>query len=170
MRPIHLIFSAVHLLIALVVLAAGVFFIGLSRAPHVRIALSEFFSQPHTIFSFLGYLIVAIGAGLLIGFYGLHRKSFLRLQMHAQPASIDLKLVRDYVESYWKRRFPDHATSLEVHLSRGQKVEVVADFPSIEGKPLERSLQEIEKELGTLLARNLGYHRDFFVTLMFKPD
>lgn len=170
MRPANLIFSAVQFLTVLVVLGTGIFFVGLPKAPHVRLALSDFFAQDRAVFSFAGYLILLIGAALLVGFCGLYRKPFLRLQMQAQPTSIDLKLVREYVESYWKKRFPHHTTSLEVYLSRKKKIEVIADFPTLEGKQFELSLQEIERELGLLFSRNLGYKGDFFVTLRYKTD
>lgn len=78
---------------------------------------------------------------------------------------IEEAIVEDYVKKYFKKIFPDRDVVLESRVDWPQHLEIVVRFPEMGEKDKEHLLKRIQNELGVILARNLGYKKEFYLTL-----
>src|SRR4051812_18405399 len=100
MRIENLLFSAAQFFLVLVVACAGLFFIALPWAPHVRVLCSDFLAQRDDIFIFLGVLLLGVAATLGIGFYFLQRKAYFQVRM-STAVHVEKELLLSLLETYW---------------------------------------------------------------------
>lgn len=85
--------------------------------------------------------------------------------MSCNKTIIEEAVIEDYVKRYFSELFPLQEVLSEIIIKGPQNLEVVAHFPDMTEKEKEDLLQRIQNELGVLLARKLGYEKDFFLTL-----
>lgn len=166
MRTGNVLFSAVHFLVTVALFFLGGFLIALKWAPSVRFKLSSFFTDRPDLFIPLGAVLLVMGLTLLIGFTLMYRGSYYRLAMRG--AEVDVALLRTAMESYWKTVFPQEELTTEVFLHKDQKIELVAEIPKLPEEERLVLLANVEKEIGDLLARQLGYKREFLITVVVK--
>lgn len=164
MRPGNLFFSAVQFIFSALIVLLGLFLIGLQYAPHVREAIAQFFSRP-TIFLFIGSLIFCLGILLLMGFYSMHRGVFYSVNMRAGKISVDGKIICTYLHDYWKKRFPDQTLAVDVDVSK-KKIQLYVELPNLENQ--EEILKHAEAEFGQILSSQLGYEREFLLSVLVK--
>lgn len=165
MRTGHLLFSAVHLFMVLLILAFGVFFLVLQGSSVMRLRLEELLVGQGAFFTNIGVALLIIGGLLLFGLYQLNRQHYLTLKMSGSKVLIDEAIVRDYLRQYWKETFPHQEISSEVVMHLPQKLEIIVDLPQMKEEEKEHLLSRMENELGVLLARKLGYEKEFFLTI-----
>ena len=168
MRKSNLLFSAVQFIFVIALFLLGGLFIGLQYAPHLRMAIAVFVMDSAIAFSFLGYVTVVCALLLSIGFYVMQRGAYYQVQMDRGPVVVEPKLIEEFVQGYWKKRFPEKELRTEVILRGKQRIEVVAEMPEM---PLESQavlLSEVELELGSLLENHLGYRRNWMMTVIVK--
>lgn len=172
MRTGTLLLSAIHFFVVLIVLSVGAFFLSIPYAPHVRVLLIDALLGETQSIMLFGYAILLLGVLLLTGFYAMYRRPYLQLEMEPKvigsEVTLELGLLRDYVEKYWKELFPENNLTTDIVIHANQEIELVAEMPDV--PPLEHTvlLEKIEKELGELLAKNLGYNKDFLLTVVVK--
>lgn len=165
MRTGNLLFSAVHLFVVLFILGIGLFFLLLPSSVAFRLALESLLISDTPIFARIGVTITFFGILLLVGFYVLNRKKYLTLKMNGSKILIDEAVIRDYLSHYWKEVFPYHEIFSEVVLHFPQKIEIIAQLPAMSGEEREHLLLRMQNELSVLLARKLGYEKEFFLTI-----
>lgn len=165
MRTGNLLFSAVHLFVVLFILGVGVFFLLLPGSVAFRLALEQILVNEAAMLAKIGLVITFFGVLLLVGFYVLNRKKYITLRMNGSKTLIDEAIIRDYLSQYWKEVFPHHDIYSEVVLHFPQKLEIIAQLPSMREEDKEHLLLRIQNELSVLLARKLGYEKEFFLTI-----
>lgn len=84
--------------------------------------------------------------------------------MKAGKALIEESILRDYIQRYFQQLFPGQILDLEVVLGKGQVVEIISRIPQKEENS-EVLFETIRNELGTILAKQLGYEREFILTI-----
>ncbi len=165
MRTGHYLFSIVHLFVVFLILLFGGFCFFLSKSSEARVYLSlviEGFSEG---FFTLGVSLVTTGSLLLVGLYLLNKKSYIKYKMDSNKTLIEESIVEEYIQTYFQELFPKFDTQLEVVIHGPKNLEVIANFPNMEEKDHDRLLHRVQNELGVLLARKLGYDKDFILTL-----
>lgn len=165
MRTSNILFSVVHLFVVLFILAAGIFFIMLPSLLSFRVNLASLLTESPSYFIKLGIAFSAFGLLLLVGFYMLNRKKYLVLKMDCGKTLIDEAIIKDYLKNYWKEVFPGQEVQSDVILHFPQKLEIIAQFPKMDGKIKDALLIRVQNELGVILARKLGYEREFLLTI-----
>jgi len=160
MRLGNLLFSVVHLFVVVFVFGVGALFIGIPYSPSFGNLVSESISGQSNMFTLLGGGFLLLGFILLVSFYAMHRRRYLTIEMNYNRARIDESIVKDYIADYWSNQFKRKVSDVVFHSN--QKLEVIADLPDIE----EETLKRVEDELSVLLARKLGYERDFQLTVV----
>lgn len=150
-------YSAIHLSIACLVIAMGVIFLMIPHSPHLREWLSE---KPKILVS-IGLSVVTAGFLLLIGFFFMYRKRYIQVRMGCTKTTIEEGVIREYIHKYWQSLFPEETFDLEIRIGRNQTIEIITALP----KNIESLFERIQNELGVLLARKLGYEKDFILTL-----
>ncbi len=133
-------------------------------APKARLQLSQFFLDHSDLLFPLGAIILGLAILLFAGFLMLHRRRFAQLSMEAY--SIDSQLLRDLLEDYWKKRFPQHDVDILLH--PGPRIECLIEIPPLDPEAQEVLFSEVEQELGALFAVQLGYRDKFIVTAIEK--
>lgn len=164
MRSSNLLFSGVHLLVTLFVLTFGLILLIMPYAEGFRYGIAEFFmARPAMLFS-LGLMVFGSGAFLMLGFFFMHRKRYFKLKMQCGKTEIEESIIKEYVREYWESLFPKKNYELEVVLGQSQKLEIVTKLPeSLDDS--SQLLERIKSELGVLLARKLGYEKEFVLTI-----
>lgn len=164
MRASHLIFSSVHLLVTLLIVALGLVLLIFPYAEPMRYALANFLLAWPGFFFSLGLFLVISGSFLMVAFYFLHRKRYYKLSLGCGQAAIDEAIIREYVLDYWRTLFPHQREEPEIVLTSGQRIEIITQLPkSVEDQ--SEIFERIKNELGVLLARRLGYKKDFILTI-----
>jgi hypothetical protein len=168
MKSGNVLYSAVQFVFAVLIILLGGLFIGLQYAPHLRFAIADFFSQSTVHFSLIGYLILGCGFLLLIGFYAMHRGVYYQLNMGQKEAWIDPLVIRGHVKEYWKKIFPDYDLSVQIGLSKEQKIEMFLELPPLPEERQLATLEQAEKELGAILKKQLRYEKEFTLSVLIK--
>lgn len=150
--------------VTLFVMAFGLCLVIMPYAEAFRYGIAEFFiARPAMLFS-LGLVVLGSGVFLMLGFFFMHKKRYYKLRMQCGKTEIEESIIKDYVKDYWESIFPGKPFELEVVLGRSQKIEIVTKLP--QGKEDSKELFErIKSELGVLLARRLGYEKEFVLTI-----
>lgn len=155
-------FSAVQFLMVAAVLACGCFTMALPWAPQVRFKLAAFLDRTD-LFLPLGLMITFLGFILLVGFYWMNRKRYYQVAMKAK---IEEDLILKILTAYWKKVFPEHDLTTDVFIHRNQKIEFIVEVPTLQAKEQKSMLNKVEAEVGHLLAEQLGYKREFLLTVI----
>jgi hypothetical protein len=164
----NLLFSAVQFVFAALVILLGVFFIGLQHAFHLRAAVAHFFSEATVSFSLIGYLILGCGVLLLIGFYAMNKGVYYRVKMGKRDLLVDPAVLRSYVGEYWKQVFPEHHLSVDIQVTRSQKLEMFVEFPLLPPEKQQAILEQAETDLSQILQKRIGYKKDFALSVLIK--
>lgn len=167
MRTSKVLASALQLLMSVKLMALGVFLIALSLLPYARSLFLDFLHTQPEFFSIAGYATLGVGILLFIAFYAINRGQYYQVSMQG-PVAVDLPVIEKYMKTYWRQHFPHENIETEVVLHDNQKIELITQMPSITFPDQKAFLEKAEKELGTLLAENLGYDRQFLVTIITK--
>jgi hypothetical protein len=168
MRTGNLLFSAVQFIFVVLFLLIGVFFVGLQYAPHLRNAIAAFFFNGSAHFSLIGYGILACGGLLLLGFYTMCRGVYYRFKMGRHEVFVDSAVVQGYVQDYWKKCFPNRNLSVDVDLSKDQKIEVFVEMPLLPLEKQQEVLEKAENDLSQILQKHLGYRKEFLFSILLK--
>lgn len=163
MRLGNIIFSSVHFLVVFFIFSVGIVFFLLPHAPALCALLTTALSDHPQHFQYIGMGILIFGGILTVGLYFLNRRRYLQLKMKGYDASVEESVVRAYVQNYFEEMFPDASLSTDVVIKGKKQLEVLATLPTLQ----EDLLETIQNELGILLHRRLGYHKDFLFTIRF---
>jgi hypothetical protein len=168
MRPGQALFSAVQFLITVLVLGVGGFFLFLPFAPHMRFQIASLFFQREAVFLFIGSGFLGLGVILLIGFYFMNRHTYYQLEMKAEKhtAAVEVELLRKMMALYWKKAFPEKDLTTNVLLHQGKEIEVVVEVSHMKEEEEREFLKKVEKEVGAFLEDQLGYSREFLLTVV----
>ncbi|MCH9630947.1 MAG: hypothetical protein S4CHLAM37_09580 [Chlamydiia bacterium] len=165
MRTSNILFSVVHLFVVLFIIAAGIFFIMLPSLSSFRVNLASLLTEGSAFFVKLGIAFLSFGFLLLTGFYFLNRKKYLKLKMGCGKTLIDEAIIKDYLKNYWQEVFPGQEVQSDIILHFPQKLEIIAQLPKIKEEEKDTLLARVQNELGVILARKLGYEKEFFLTI-----
>ena len=168
MKTGNLIFSAVQFIFVVLVLLIGGFFVGLQHAPHLCNTIAAFFSKASAPFSLIGYCILGCGALLLMGFYVMYRGTYYTYKMGHHEVFVDVDLIQHYVQEYWKKCFPGQDLSVEIDLSKDQKIAVLVEMPLLSLEKQQEVLDRAEYDLSQILQKHLGYRKDFLFSMMIS--
>jgi len=133
----------------------GAAFFGLFFSPQARQQIADWFLDGRISFLWIGVLITVLALVFAICFGMMQRGGYIRFK--GRGFSLDEALVRSALLEFWSEELPEESIPTEIYCSKG-KIEIITE-------DLKEDLDEIEGRLGFFLAKNLGYERDFFITL-----
>jgi hypothetical protein len=157
MRATHILFSAVHLIVVLLIVSVGGMLACLPLSPKLRFVLTMALINSPEAFARVGIGFVTTGVLLFAGFFAMNRRRYIQFKM--KGISIDPSVAETYVREYWSKLFP--GKDVEVLLRNPNLLEVIAQIPDA----TEELLVRVEKELGALFATKLGYRNEFILTI-----
>lgn len=163
MKWTHHLFSMVQFFQVVILVLGGCFFIALPFAPSMRVRIADFFLFNTGPLLYVGGLLVAVGLILGIGFYFFERRVVLQVSMDP-PALVEGDVIASLVKRYMEERFVGETFQIQAVVTKGGGLELISEMPS--SQELEKFLPELEKEVGELLVRSLGYQRKFTFTIL----
>ena len=166
MRSAHLLMSAVHFLFAVGVLFFSVFFLLVAHDPLLRSSFFQFFQQENR-FVTVGVSGLVVSFSLFTGLYWIHRRHFYQVKMDHHRMEIDSALIKKYVQSFWEEYLPHSAIESDVVIHSEGELEIVACLKNGSSDPIYSNLQQIEKQLGAVLSKKVGYKKEFLLTVVY---
>lgn len=169
MRLGNLLFSAIHLFVVFFIFILGVMSLLVPFSPGLRFSMTYLLAEQSSIFLWIGSFSVSLGTLFFIGLWRLNKKRYLQIKMQHNQTIIEEAIIKEYVQSYWKEMFPSIEPAFDIVIHPHQKLELITqNFPSLEEEQKESLFERVQSELGVLLARHLGYEKDFFLTISEK--
>ena len=163
MRTGNILFSAVHLFVFFFVMGVGVLFLALPYADYFRVQCVNFLEDPHRMCSLIGGIILGIGALLCAAAYLLNRRQYMSLEMEGASVDIEEGVILGCTKAYFQKKFPGIEAVSDVAIRGKSTIEIITSLPSTQE---EEFFEEVEEELGCILARHLGYQKPFTVTFV----
>lgn len=165
----HLFYSLITVVIAFFFLLVGLVSFSLSFSTEIRTDFVQFILEDATVLPIFGITLLAIGIGILLNsFFSLRRRTY-RISSGNYVTSLDENLFKQYLEAYWKQKFPRVDIPCKVNLKRN-KIIVAADLPFVPIAEQTSVLEQIESDLSQILSQYLGYHRKYVINITFKPE
>ena len=152
-----------HLFTVFSFFSAGIFFFSLPYLPDLRIRLGHFLLDRPDISTSIAFGFFLTAFLLLIGFYGLNRGRFLRIEMGKHTAEIDAEVIRQTLDPFFKKRFPKEMDLSDVEVINGKKLEIIVHLAMREADLEEDLLLRTEKGLQELLRERFGHSRPFYL-------
>lgn len=141
--------------------AIGFCSILLPQLPEARIQVAHLlFNQP-TIFTWIGVGFFSLALLFFLGFYGVSRGRFLRIQMGGNLTDVKVGLIRQTLEECFKAHFPKKISLEEIDLISGQKLEIAIRLPPLEEAEREALFFSVEERIELLLKEKFGYSHPF---------
>lgn len=163
MRSGHLLFSALHFFMIVIIVGAGIFIVTLPYADYLRFRLITFLATPSELCFLIGSVVIGVGAVLLTILYAMNRHRYLQLEMVRGTAAIEEQLIRHAAQSYFKTVFPEHEPLADVVVKGKSMIEIITSLPRDQE---EEFFSQVEQELGLILARRFGYEKPFTLTFV----
>ncbi len=163
MRTGNILFSAVHFFVVFLLMGVGVFFLALPHADYFRMQLINFLEDPRSVCSLMGGIILGVGALLCAVAYLLNRRQYVSIEMKGASVDIEEGVIRKYAKAYFQERFPDFESISDIAIRGKSTIEIMTSLPAPQE---EEFFEEVEEELGFILARHLGYQKPFTVTFV----
>ena len=155
MRNGKLLFSVIEFLIILALFITGITFFILHYSVSARQFLVKWILEGEVFFLSIAILTLTATCVLSICFGIMQKGSFIRFK--GKGFSVDESIVRNSIITFWRERFPKEPLHSEVYCSKGKIEIITSDF--------QEDFDEMEVKLGLFLSRQLGYNRDFYITL-----
>jgi len=165
MRRGHVLFSAAHLFVVTVILMLGILFLCLQESSALRVAFEQLLESEGAAFARIGVTLIIVGVLLLLGLYKLNNHHYLTLKMGVSKTLIDEAVIKEYLTKYFKDIFPQEEVASDVAIHLPQKLEIIVQFPDMVEEKKIHLISRMENELGVLLARKLGYDKEFLLTI-----
>ena len=164
----HFFYSLLSFVIALFFLMIGVVVALIPLSSEIRTDIVSFILEDSTILLIFGVPCLLIGIGILFNaILGLKRHSYY-IKSKNLLVRIDEGVVQDYLDTYWKQLFPNQEVANKVSIRRS-KVYIVADLPYMPVPDQKATLERIQNDLDDVFSQTLGYHKEYFLDISFKP-
>lgn len=163
MNSRNLLFSAAHFFVIFLVFGVGALILALPYANHFRMVLINGLLNPGKSFLFLGGGIISFGLILFVLLFALNRRRYFQMEMKGSIIEVEEKVIRDCVSTYFKEVFPEQETVREVVIQGKSMIELFINLPTQKD---EEFFDQVEEELGGILARKLGYQGPFSLTFV----
>lgn len=84
-----------------------------------------------------------------------------------RPIIIDEEILQQYLDAYWKRRFPNKEVPHQLRLKR-ETIRIIADLPKTPKDQQKELLNDVQDELQDLFFKMLGYSHELLFALRFQ--
>lgn len=138
-------------------------------ADQIRYSVIHFISENPIALFFFGLSIALIGIALIATIVFNSQRRYYHIQSGSHPITLSETVVSDYLNSYWKKLFPNQETPCRV-LIRKKKIQVTADLPFVPILEQKSLLEKIEKDLLSTFRDVLGYREELDVSISFAPE
>lgn len=163
MNSRNLLFSAAHFFVIFFIFGVGALIFSLPYAETFRILVINGLLNPGNHFFYVGGGIIIFGLILFVCLFALNRRRYFQMECKGAVIQVEERVIRDCVATYFYEVFPGQETVTEVVIKRKSLIELFVNLPSLQD---ETFFEQVEEELGGILARKLGYQAPFVLTFV----
>ena len=168
MRPHHLFFSVLTLVLIIFLFSLGLLSAGAYFAHNLRFLLSDIMQNSPAIFLYISSGFLLFATFLLIGFTSLQKNRFLKIKMKPFTISINPSILSYSIQDIMRKYLKNNQVSVEVILLPTKKLEVISYLPDIEEDKKEAFLDWANKEISSHLYKKYNYLKDFSLILYYQ--
>ena len=106
---------------------------------------------------------MGFGALLFTLLFVMNRRSYFQIEMKGARIEVEERVIRDSAATYFRGLFPGHDPVSDVTIKGKSMIELILSLPS---EQEEEFFEQVEEELGGILARRLGYQNPFSLTFV----
>lgn len=152
-----------HLVISFIIGAffftVGVFSIILPWSSHLLGSTIRFLTENTLILSLFGLGFALIGLSMVIYTFLNTRHRYAHIKTGSHATLIDENLIEQYLEAYWKERFPHQSIPFYLTI-RKKSLQIVAHLPAVPEDEQHLLLESINHDFSSLFGDLLGYPND----------
>ncbi len=163
----RLFYSLVSFLVATFFVILGILCLILPFSPAVQADLTTFISNNSIAIGLFGFAFLVIGVAAFCMLLSGLKQRWYYASGGSKSVAINEQIIRHYVETYWKQRYPLQEIPTRLVFGRN-KIKVIADLPSVPTKERKATVQEIQQELQELFLKFLGYSKKLVVGATFR--
>jgi hypothetical protein len=167
MRSEFIFSSALHLFVILIMLSFSFVLMAIPYSEQLSSIIRNSFESNPFIFFKIGIFLLVFTSILFLSFYLIYKKKFLKINMKKNKIDVDLKIISKYIEDYLKKSFKNSFLSSDVNLTLNKKLEIIASFSSLNDQN-NKTLLEVEQNIGKILFDQLNYDKEFIFTINSK--
>lgn len=152
--------------LAVFFLFLGILGILLPLSPLIRTDLVQFILENSVAICLFGFGFTVIGLIMIINLYLGTKRTYYYIQTGHRLAAVDEAILQDYLDTYWKQLFPQHAIPSKLTLKKN-KIKVIADLPYMPKEDQKQLLERIQQDLQETFYKLLSYTQEFTIAVSF---
>jgi len=168
MRPHHLFFSILTLVLLVFLFGMSFLTTGAYFAKNLRYLLSDAMQNSPSIFLYISSAFFLLGVFLLIGFTSLQKNRFLKIKIKPHSFSVNPAILSYSIQTIMRKHLQDSSISVEVILLPSKKLEVISYLPDIEEDAKETFVNWAKEEISSHLQKKYSYFKDFSLVLYYQ--
>ncbi len=131
-------------------------------------SLAAFFMQPPWYVGYIAVFALLLFFLLLTISWAMHKKRYVRMTMECDKVSIEKGVIEEYVHRYFQKEMPGKDPVYDIILGKENSLDIVLELHDFSLHEKEGFFSKVQFELGSLLARKIGYERPFTLTVVEK--
>lgn len=162
MRTGQIFLSAIHLVISVCLVAAGVILYHTFNDTALMIQAVSFLQKRPDILKLVGLSLTGFGAFLILVFSWIHRHKYYEVSLaESSKFVIDPRVLAMYTKHFWKEEIKE-ALPHDIYLDVKGNLCIIASLK--DDKSEIKILEKIENELSHLLFQNTGFNKSILLT------
>lgn len=137
--------------------------------PGVREALATFILEDSIMIFLFGFCFMIIGIAYIAGTLWSSRRHYYHVKAGPYAINVSETIFQDYLDTYWKKIFPNSQVPCNVKLSRN-KVHVTADLPYVPRKEQKELIEKMQQDVTEIFTRLLGYRAEYLFSVSFNEE
>lgn len=147
----------------------GIIGLILPWSPSLQNSLTNLIHHHTLILSLFGLGGVFIGLSLVIYAIFNTGRRYVAIRIGAKSVTLDENLIHQYLESYWKKKFPNQQILFYFSI-RKKSIQIVADLPFVPEAEQDQFLEKIRDDFSYLFDDLMGYPNDIHFVAHFQNE
>ena len=168
MRPHHLFFSVLTLVLIIFLFSLTILSAGASFAEGLRFSITDILQNSPKVFLYISIIFFILALSLTIGFTSLQKNRFLKIKIKPFAFSINLSILSHSIQDIMRKYLKNDQISVEVILLPTKKLEVISYLPDIEGDKKGSLLNWAKAEISSHLQKKYQYFKDFSLIFYYQ--
>lgn len=147
----------------------GILGVILPWSSSIQTALINFIFDNSLFLPFFGLTFILIGLSILIYNWKQSRNHYISIKIGPHSTLIDESLVRQYLEIYWKKHFPNQTILPQIEVKKNH-LKIQVELPFLPLQEQKSYLEKVQEDLENIFIHLLGYHQPVQLFISFKEE
>lgn len=153
---------------AFLYIALGMIGILLAWSVDMQMKIIDIVLSDGILLSIVSLTFLAIGICLIFHLVRKVKHSSYSIKNDSHHILIDETIILKYVQSYWKRLFPEREVNTQLEF-KNNKIRIFADLPNVPTNDQTALSSKISEDLREIFDHILGYKDEFVLHINYKP-